>query len=114
MPSPKSEFKTRILAPTKKAVEIPSVFAPFNNPIPLVLSRSKQWHAVLVNLHSFLAHHRNLTISLQEQYHLRTTEEMCLETRIINSVDCVPATGVRKTIEKVTQSIIPLGQKFEF
>jgi hypothetical protein len=29
-------------------------------------------------------------------------------------MDCVPATGVRKRIEKVAQSIIPLGQKFEF
>src|SRR5438105_3291044 len=114
MPSPKAQLKAQILPSTKKAVEIPSVFTSFNNPLPLLLSRSKQWHTVLVNLHSFLTHHHNLTISLSEQYHLRTTEEICLEPRIINSMDCVAATGVRKAIEKVTQSILPLGKKFEF
>lgn len=41
-------------------------------------------------------------------------EEICIEPRIINCMDCAPATGFRKAIEKVTKRFIPLGQKFEF
>jgi hypothetical protein len=103
-----------VFPPAGKKVEIPAVFSPFTTPIALLLSRSRQWHGLLTSLHVFFTTHHTLTLSLQELYHLRTTEEICFAPSIINFMDLDPATGLKKALERVTQTFIPWGQRFEF